>query len=121
MTEDEEKVLIDLYRKKFSLCTISKKFVRRSSNWVENQYLRLYKKNLRFLKQFLCKNLTNDEIGTQIKDGYISEKNFKHQIYEKEELIESLNFIKDDRNGQIMYKCEHNSQRRRTKRANENA
>ena len=57
------------------------------------------------MKQILSDKLDNDEIGTLIKNGRISEENFAHLPQrQRKTFVESLNFIKDDRHGQIQLK-----------------
>ena len=103
MRTEEEEIIKDLYRKQLSFTQISKHLDKRSSNWVQSQYLQLLRSELRIIKQHLnCGvKVTNDDICTWVKNDNISDANFEKLSQEdKRNVSKSLEFIYNDRNGQ---------------------
>ena len=61
------------YPLEFSFTGIAKKLERRSDNWVQYQYIVLFRKELKFIKDHLeYLEMTNDDIIACIKNGDIS-------------------------------------------------
>ena len=62
--------------------------MRRSGHWVENEFEKIFRRELQNIKEHLQNELTNDEICTEVKNGNLTIEKFENLKEEDRNILE---------------------------------